>query len=178
MIGRTPAEAVNNYVSAANRLVSCITNSVVDVAGGYYLSPIPHDLTINNGQPLALGGTSNLMLKLLQSYRIADSGEPGNSWAVRVVAYNYVVYDSQHREMLIYHWHPRGHSPISTPHLHLKQGALVNRPELIGAHLPTGPISLESILRLLIRDLAVQPVRTDWESILDVETSVSGLYGE
>ena len=178
MIGRTPAEAVNNYVSEANRLISCVTHSVVDVAGGYYLSPTPHDLTMNNGQPLALRGTSNLMLKILQSYRIADSGEPRNSWTVRVVAYNYVVYDSQRRAMLIYHWHPRGRSLIATPHLHLKRGALVSRPELIGAHLPTGPISLESILRLLIRDLAVQPVRTDWESILDVETSALDLYGE
>ena len=81
--------------------------------------------------------------------------------------YNYVVYDVERQEVLIYHWHPRGSSPIVSPHLHLKQGARVGRPDVRDSHLPTGRISLGSLLRYLIRDLDVRARRPDWEFILD-----------
>ena len=36
MRGRTSAEAVSNYRQDVQVSVSCVTNSVVDVAGGYH----------------------------------------------------------------------------------------------------------------------------------------------
>ena len=66
-VGRTSSEAVNNYRRGMQRLVSCVTNSVVDVAGGYYPSPGPHTLAMNGGHPAALGGPSRLMLRLQQN---------------------------------------------------------------------------------------------------------------
>ena len=59
-----------------------------------------------------------------------------------------------------------GNSPIVTPHLHLEQGARVGRPEVRDAHLPTGAISVGTLLRFLIQDLLVTPERQDWEPIL------------
>ena len=85
---------------------------------------------------------------------------------MEIAGYNYVVYDSERREVLIYHWHPRSRSPVATPHLHLKQGAEVGRPEVRDAHLPTGYIPLVAFLRLLVVDLGVQPRRSDWDAIL------------
>ena len=38
-ISRNPAEAVGQYRHAVQRLLSCVTESAVDVAGGYYTSP-------------------------------------------------------------------------------------------------------------------------------------------
>lgn len=166
MRGRTSAEAVNNYVDAANRLVSCVTDSIVSVDGGYHPSTNPLILTLNNSRLVALRGLSNFRLQLQQTYRIMEPDTRGGLWAVRVTGYAYAILDSEQREVLVYHWHPRGNSPVVMPHLHLEHGALVGRPEVRDAHLPTGAVSIGSFLRLLIDDLSVEPARPDWESIL------------
>ena len=166
MRGRTSAEAVNSYVDATNRLVSCVTDSIVSVGGGYHPAASPLILALNNGLPAGLRGVSRLALQLQQTYQIAEPAARGDLWTVRVTGYAYAVLDSDQREVLTYHWHPRGNSPVVMPHLHLEQGAIVGRPEVRDAHLPTGPISVAIFLRFLIDDLSVEPVRPDWESIL------------
>ena len=163
---RSPADAVNNYRQGIQRAISCVTTPVADVAGGYYPSPFPHRLTINNGQPVALGGHSQFMFRLQQNYRVVESGQSGTRWRVGVVGYDYVIYDAQQREVLLYHWHPRGSSPVEIPHLHLEQGAQIGRAEVCDAHLPTGDVFLNAVLRVLIEEMEVQPWRPDWASIL------------
>ena len=170
-LGRSPAEAVNNYRFSIQRLVSCVTDSVVDVGGGYHISAVPHTLAFSGGDPIALRGSSRLMLSLQQNYRIVETDTPRQTYRVEIEAYNYAIYDSDVREILIYHWHPHGNSPVVTPHLHLNQGAQVGRPEIRDAHLPTGFVPLASFLRLLVVDLRVQPLRTDWDATLaDIRT--------
>ena len=164
--GRSPAEAVNNYQSEVQRLVSSVTDAVVGVGGGYYPSPNPHFLTMSGGLPVALSGPSRLTLRLQQNYRIAESGVAGEGWQVDVVGYNYAVLDSELAEVLLYHWHPVSNSRVKSPHLHLKQGAKVGRVEVRDAHLPTGEVSLSAVLRVLIEEIGVNPRRSDWESIL------------
>ena len=162
--GRTPAEAVNNYQSGIQRLLSCVSNAVVGVAGGYFPSPLPHSLISDTGR---LRGTSRLILRLEQYYRIGESVPPGTRWHVDVVGYDYAVYGSDEREILLYHWHPYGQSPFATPHLHFGPGAQIGHREVRDAHLPTGQVSLSSLLRLLIDEMGVQPRRQDWSAILD-----------
>ena len=164
--GRNPAEAVSNYRHSIQRMASCVTTSVVDVAGGYHPSVIPHRLTMNGGIPVALGGPSQLMFGLQQNYRIVESELSGIPWGVEVLGYYYAVHDSEQREMLLYHWHPRGNSPVETPHLHLEQGAEVGRAEVRDAHLPTGAVSLNAFLRALIEEMGVLPRRSDWDVVL------------
>ena len=77
-----------------------------------------------------------------------------------------MIYDAEQREVLLYHWHPRGNSPVATPHLHLEQGAQVGRTEIRDAHLPTGDVSMEAILRVLIEEMGVRPLRPDWDAVL------------
>ena len=164
--GRSPAEAVAEYRHSIQRMLSCVTPSVVDVAGGYYPAQVPHRLTLNDGVPVALGGPSRSRLELQQYYRIIETGRPDAFWMVDVVAYYYAVHDSEGREVLLYHFHPRGSSSVATPHLHLGQGAQVGRVEVRDAHLPTGVVSLSAVLRVLIEEMGVNPRRSDWESIL------------
>ena len=162
--GRTPAEAVAKYQSGIQRLLSCVSNSVVSVAGGYYPSSVPHSLIVESG---LLRGASRLMLTLEQYYRIAEPPSSRTApWQVEIVGYDYAVYDSDEREILLYHWHPHGGSPIASPHLHLGSGAQVGRREIRDAHLPTGHIPLSALLRLLIVEMGVQPRRQDWDTIL------------
>ena len=153
--GRSPAMAVNAYKRSVQRLVACVTDAVVDVAGGYYASPDPHRLTLNNGFPVALGGPSEFLFRLQEFYRVEEIGHPRTLWNVDVVEYYYTILDSEEREVLLYHWHPRGNSLVEAPHLHLGQGAQVRRAEIQVAHLPTGDVSLHAVLRLLIEEMGV-----------------------
>ena len=171
MRGRTSAEAVNSYRQGVQSLLSCVTNSVVDVAGGYHPAPRPHSLLLNNGQIAWLRGTARFGFQLQQNYLIEAPEARGDLWAVRIVAYSYTLSDSEQREILSYHWHPLGNSRISRPHLHLEQGALVSRPDIRDSHLPTGPLSINDFLRFLIEELSVEPDRLDWELCLQMRTS-------
>ena len=161
---RTSYEAVANYITSLQKLVPCVTPSVI-TAELHQLPPAPHSFTINDGEPVLLSGPSRLQLALRQYFVNVDSAQ-SSAWQIQVSSYFYELLDSDGREVLAYHWHPRGNSPVPTPHLHLEQGAQVGRTEVRDAHLPTGDVSMEAILRVLIEEMGVRPLRPDWESIL------------
>ncbi len=167
MLGRTEAEAVSNYVGMIQRAVSCVSDSVVSVRGGYYVADTSHTLILNRGNPVRLRGTSALWLSIQQYYRIVESGESRTPWAVSEVGYRYNVMDADAKEILAYHWHPTGQGPFISQHLHIGYGAMLGREEFQNAHLPTGYVSVVDIMRFLIRDFGVSPRRGEWESILN-----------
>ena len=84
-----------------------------------------------------------------------------------VVSYLYAVRVPDGIEILAYQWHPEGVSSVITPHLHLASGSGVTRPRLLGAHLPTGHVTLAQFVRCLIEELGVEPRRPDWRAVLD-----------
>ena len=167
MLGRTPAGAVSNYVDSIQRLISCVSNAVVSVDGGYYVSDTSHVLRLSQGRPVRLGRASSLWLTLQQYYHIVEVEGPRVYWMIAVEGYEYTLIDAGGREILTYHWHPRGESPIAFHHLHLEHGAGMVREELQTAHLPTGYVSVADILRLLIVDFRVEPRRGDWEDVIN-----------
>ena len=166
MPGRTPAEAVNNYIDSIQLVVSCVSDSVVTVRGGYYVSDTSHILDLNEGNPIRIRGSSRLWLAFRQYYRIIESEIRHAPWTVVVEGYEYNFLDSDQREILAYHWHSMGQSAFISQHLHIGHGAMAAREELHTAHLPTGYVSLADIIRLLVRDFRATPRRRDWESIL------------
>jgi hypothetical protein len=105
----------------------------------------------------------------MQSYPVIEyAAAPRGPWKVRTVAYHYTVEESgdQGREMFAYHWHPQGRTAITFPHFHLYQGAGAIHDEVRKAHFPTGRIAFEDVLRLVIKQFGVDPLRDDWEAIL------------
>jgi hypothetical protein len=83
------------------------------------------------------------------------------------VGYQYTLRDIDGREIIAYHWHPEGRSHVTTPHIHLGPGAEMGRRDLARAHLPTGQVMLEDVLRFAITELGVRPLRRDWSEVLD-----------
>lgn len=183
MSARTPAAAVNAYLETLQHAVSCVTNEVLGVSkGGYGPSPALHKLTFRRADPVPLPSTIGIGLWVEQHYRLT-SGEGRNPWKVQTGAYYYRFSDSEDRELIAYHWHPRV-SGASFPHLHLSYGlvraelldraglsAAHNglRPDFAGAHLPTRRIALEDVLRTAIEQLGVEPRREhrrDWDTML------------
>lgn len=165
MTGRTLAEAVNSYVGSIQQLVSCVSDSIVSVEGGYYVSDTSHVLRLNQSRPVRLGRMPSLWLTLQQCYHIVETEGLHIHWTIAIEGYEYTIIDSDCREILTYHWNPRGQSAIAFHHLHMEHGAEVGREELQTAHLPTGYVSVADILRLLIMDFRVAPRRSDWESV-------------
>ena len=157
------------YQRRAQRLLSCLTQSVVKVAGGYYhnASRSSHHLELPNGQPVALAGAHKMMLNVEPYFRIRRHETQGAPHHIEIVGYRYVVYDSERREILAYHWHPRRRGFFQPPHLHLGAGAEIGfHPLVTKPHLPTGHIALGDVIRFLIQDLSVLPGRSDWEAVL------------
>ncbi len=81
--------------------------------------------------------------------------------------------DREDREILAFHWHPIGLSDVTDPHIHLSSklnpidmGRDQDPLPLAGMHIPTGFVTLEDVVRLLITEFGITPRRDDWDALL------------
>jgi hypothetical protein len=113
----------------------------------------------------------------VQHYKvIAD--ESNGPYRVTTAYYKYTLEDEHDGEILGYNWHPDGPGEFRDPHLHLGNAAQIGRPELEStkAHLPTGRVTLEDFVSLLIEGFDIEETRRDWKTILDNGASVFHKY--
>lgn len=89
------------------------------------------------------------------------------------VYYSYELLDASGGEILAYHWHPDGMSNVEHPHLHVsatkppvRVRTRIAEYPLSDMHLPTGHITFVDIVRLLIDEFGVEPLRDDWRAVL------------
>jgi hypothetical protein len=107
---------------------------------------------------------------------VEDRSDPEQGgYRVTTVQYVYRFSDSTGKdlEVLSFHWRPDDPTPgmITVPHLHIGPALLTNqnviRPkDFHHAHIPTGRVSLESIVRLAITEFGVTPLKANWEALL------------
>lgn len=99
-------------------------------------------------------------------------------YRAEITRYMYAIQDIADRELLAHHWHPTGLSDVRAPHLHVSVAPPIELParpggpdakdlELGRLHFPTRHIDLPEFIRFLIRELGVNPRRSDWESVLN-----------
>ena len=106
-------------------------------------------------------------------YEIEPRHDDPENHQVVPVYYAYEILDREERELVAYHWHPAGISPVTDPHVHLS-GRLApldlgpgDAPIAFGEmHLLTGLVTFADVVRLAIAEFAVQPRRSDWDTIL------------
>ncbi|MFN8637401.1 MAG: hypothetical protein U0893_26415 [Chloroflexota bacterium] len=123
-------------------------------------------MLLNKGEPVRLRGRERLHLRVRMRVRVSQAEPPRGLWDAATAAYEYRLSDGDGREILAYHWHPGGQSHAETPHLHLGVGAEIGRAELLTAHLPTGSVAIQSVLRLAVESFGVEPARRDWSRVL------------
>jgi hypothetical protein len=138
-------------------------------AGGFRTDEPSPSLVLARGEVVVLPSEILAVgLRLRQFYRIAaDRDAPARRrWHVLVTGYQYTfVRRDIDQELLAFHWHPHvAEKPF--PHVHLEAGLDIRR-DLVGIHVPTGPISLTDVVRFAIEELQVRPRRSDWQAILD-----------
>lgn len=126
------------------------------------------------------GGPSGLLFDVRQQFVVV----PGDSrqWRAELRMYEYRVLDQQERELLVYHWQPkpeqRGpdhpHVHVSAA-LHARVNAVTTRAyDLDKRHLATGQVSLAMVVRMLIEEFGVAPLRPDWQDVVDRADQIAG----
>ncbi len=173
MAGRTLNDAYKNYLDPLKKAISCVTDAVL------IASVRPNDLELEEvyslalkaGDSVPLSGDSRISISVSQQLKLVEDERKGRGpYRVATSAYSYTVEEQDGAEIIAYHWHPKGIGK-EFPHLHLKSGAKVQRPELTrtkgeSSHIPTGRVALEEFIRLLIECFSVPPQKKDWEEAL------------
>lgn len=165
MAGKSPRQAVDRFLTFLQHSLSCVTPAVIVTSGDYAVEGGPYALTVGQEGKCRLKSDHRLTLDIRMQYRIVEASGDRGPYKVTITAYIYTLEDQKGHEIFSYQWHPADHR-IDFPHLHLGHGAQVRHPGFEKAHLPTGRVSLEEVLRLLIMDFAVRPLRKDWSAVL------------
>jgi hypothetical protein len=160
LAARSRHAAADGFVRSLQRALSCVTNSVLyesrqtGARQAVTLADDPVQLSSTRGSREAL------RLSVIHQY---EAVRQGRAWRVSSRAYYYRVDAPDGAELLSWHWHPA--ATVKRPHLHV--AALDRR-----RHLPTGRVSLEAVLRLLLTEFDVRPQRPDWEGVLVANETV------
>lgn len=193
MAGATPKRAADAFIARFRATVQCV--AATEVIGGGHVIGGAHGVTLapygrGAGDPAPLrsrAGHRDLLLRVAFQYTIAfvpDADHDQRYW-VAPMAYWYGILDGEEREILLFHWHPEGVSDVLTPHLHVPFVSSVALGQMSGKgvggrsvhlgrmHVPTGYVSLEEIVELLIEEFDVEPRRSDWLDVMTVNRATA-----
>jgi hypothetical protein len=177
MPGNTAYEAYGAFVTPLASAISTVARTKITCSEGgkqklgavhtLYLGPVEGYIQLKSE---ALKNTGlDLEFRGRMRYEIINC-EPPEEHRYRVTTrwYAYSVRTSDGAAVFDYHWHPDGQSDESDPHVHWGHSQL--NPEGVLAksqHWPSGRVTLESIIRRLIKELEVKPLCADWAEKLD-----------
>ena len=106
-----------------------------------------------------------MRLEVSHHYRVVPSDDERGPWRVMTAGWIYELADNRDELIAAFHWHPGGSGRVTRPHVHVYGDH--DTVDLHKLHLPTGRVSIESVVRFVIEDLDVVPRRSDWERVLD-----------
>jgi hypothetical protein len=174
MAATTPFDAYRSYQRDLNEALGCVTaGRLTAPSGSSFSTSFQYAAMLNRGRPVAdLRGTHRLSLGVFQRFVIESYEEERSSqFYTRTIEYAYQVLTRGGEELLAFHWTPQADVRYYRTHPHLHVGSVLisgdapiaNVPKL---HIPTGVISLASVIRLLIEELGVRSRRDNWREIL------------
>lgn len=157
MPGRNARDAREAFLASLRRSLSCITTAQLYVAGKND-GEVEALALSDDPLPLRSARIGAVQFVLGHQFRILQDDE---GWHVSTTAYRYHILDGSGSELVGWHWHP---GTVGHPHMHVEAaaGAIDRR-----VHLPTGRVSIESVLRLLLDDLGVPAIRVDYADVLN-----------
>lgn len=168
MTTRASRDVVHRHRARVQQIVSCVSGAFVSISEpAPRIGEVEYSIALNNGVPTPLV-RNILTLRIVQSFVTPITSTPGD---VHVTGYNYTLNHSRYGEVFAYHWHRRTPQTPAHPHLHMGVALVgtdghVRTGDAHKVHFSTGPVSLESFLRLLITEFGVEPRRSNWEAIL------------
>jgi hypothetical protein len=155
--GRNPTEAREAFLVPLRKGLSCITNAQLYVTGkrtgeleAVALSEDP--LKLRRGAP-----PSDVFVQLVIGHQFQVVHDT-DDWHVSTAQYAYDVLDGDGNELLSWHWHPATGTAFPHMHIHAPVGPVSHK-----MHVPTGRVSIESVIKLLVDEFGVVPLRDDCE---------------
>ena len=176
MAGRNPNEAFRNFITPIENALRCVTQARLTTGKRPAFAVGPHyTVALNDMDPVALRGPTHMSLSAGQVVRIVQVDDPDNPrgpYKIQTVQYFYDVLTSDGQEILSFHWTPEDSPPNRTfPHLHIGSVMLDADAHPLSkrfskAHIPTGRVSVEAVVRFIIEECEVEPLRSSWREIL------------
>lgn len=171
MPGRTPAEAVKNYVGPLQKAVSCLEGVAKILLTQRVQRVGDHGAWILNGPDgMSLRGFGTFYAQ--QRFELVETSEehreyaPAERYRVTTREYIYRV-ELDTGQQIRWHWHPEGRSSERRPHVHPSFN--------LKAHLPGPRIALEDVIEGCI-ELGALPACDDWKQRLAETGGVHKLY--
>lgn len=122
------------------------------------------------------GGPSGLFLDVSTIFTVVPAVHEDRlrRLMTRTEMYEYRLLDHDHTELLVYHWQPgAAYAGPDEPHLHVsaalqaKVDAVSQRSiDLDKLHVATGLVSLAAVVRMLITEFGIAPLRSNWRQTL------------
>lgn len=172
MPGRSPAEAVTNFLDPIQRAISCVTRAPLIISpGGRGVLGRVHSLTWDEAEPVRVRGPEDdvLTLDLSIQYEIVHIPQDRHRGPYKVSTRGYMhsLQTIDGAEVIAFHWHPDGKSDVQDPHMHIGSTQL-NPAGVITKkhHIPGRRMSVEEVLRYCIEQVGVEPLRPDWKPVL------------
>ncbi len=99
------------------------------------------------------------------------------AWKVKTVSYQYAIERKRDRqEVISFHWEGE-ESDNPTPHLHVGFAAHDRvLPISEKAHIPSGRVAIEDIVKFAIEELGVQPIRAKRSVWRDIVSTMRNLF--
>ncbi len=113
-----------------------------------------------------LHGDVVILFSCLEELRAVNDAGRNEPWRIGRAAYFYQLRTPQSRDFLAFHWHPETSGPVQFLHLHASSDTA---PLSHKTHVPTGFVSLGAVVRLLIAEFGVPPLRDDWQTLVSDE---------
>ncbi len=176
MSGRTPAGALEAYLEPYKTSIGCLTEPHFIVrlprnSESETLSLRDSPKRLNRNVSVREGETSSLYFHMRQRIHIAEQTTARVSLRYQVVidAWSYEIFDDEGQEILAFQW-SRDELP-KPPHVHVGSALLRGSAHPLAKgfsklHIPTARLSIEEVIRFLITDLNVIPLREDWDAVL------------
>jgi hypothetical protein len=173
-VAGTPEQAWQEFRQVLAATISCLgpakvvrSRNLVEGASWSLNGPGGHLVTRTRGDRPPPALHAEMLFRCVQE----DDAPRAQRWRVTTTAYRYHMVQAG-RDVVSWHWHPAGSSPVTWPHQHLG-AATVSSDGVITprSHLPTGRITLEDVVHFMIADLGALPARDDWHHALHASRS-------
>jgi hypothetical protein len=163
VIAKSQNEARRASLALFQRAISCISKAVIE--RGHSGEGVADFWSLEN-RYIPLGGRDRLEFSFYHPYAVHQSLDAPVRSVVHSSGYFYQVREQTGQKVIAFHWHPGRRGQPDFPHLHVTShvgGVHISAK----SHVPTGRVSLESVVRFLIEELHVRPLRRDWEQVLE-----------
>ena len=173
---RTPYEAEQRYIRIISRSLTCITRAIWTATPSIRGTDEDRTLLVSrasDGSPIRLSRAEGppVHLTAYQQFRLMpDTRWAADEWKASSRQYGYEIWeptdDHKLKPVIQWHWHP-GSGNTDEPHIHVRASEDICGRATRRLHIPSERVAFESIVRFLIVDLGVVPLRDDWEELVN-----------